>query len=112
MATISDDDARKAIEILQEIVATVVKFLLDLISKAPGFSVVERLWISTNLVSVKKSISAMEEKLLKKCPVRVFQLGSSRFSWLTLFQEKYQDTANELKQETNKALIAATQAYS
>ena len=54
----------------------------------------------------------MEENLLKKCPVRVFQLGSSRFSWLTLFQEKYQDTANELKQETNKALIAATQAYS
>ena len=54
----------------------------------------------------------MEENLLKKCPVCVFQLGSSHFSWLTLFQEKYQDTANKLKQETNKVLIAATQAYS
>jgi len=93
-------------------VATAVKFLLDLISKAPKFSNLERNIIHGDLVSIGKSISALEESMFDKCPVRVFQPGSSRFSWLTLFQEKYQGTANELKQKTDATLTAAIQAYS
>jgi len=93
-------------------VATAVRFLLDLISKAPRFSFLERLFIYANLVSIGKSVRSLQKNLLDKCPVRVFQLGSSRFSWLTLFQEQYQDTAEELKNQTETTLSAATEAYS
>jgi len=93
-------------------VATVVKFLLDLISKAPKFSSIEKSIIHRDLESIGKSITSLEKILLDKCPVRVFQLDSSRFSWLTLFQEKYQDAANELKQKTDAMLAAAIGAYS
>jgi len=52
--------------------ATVVKFLLDLISKAPKFSNFERNIICGDLISIRKSISVLEESLLDRCPVYIF----------------------------------------
>jgi len=93
-------------------VATVVNFLSDLKSKAPNFYFLERGFILTCLKTISKSIRLLQATLHDKCPVRVFQLGSSRFSWLTLFQEKYRGIADDLIKETNAAFDSCIQEYS
>jgi len=52
--------------------ATVVKFLLDLISKVPKFSNFERNIICGDLISIRKSISVLEKSLLDRYPVYIF----------------------------------------
>ena len=89
-----------------------MKFLHNLISKASKFSTLEKTFISQDLKSVGKSVQDLEKTLHDKCPVRILQLGSSHFSWLTLFQQEYQGEAEKLIQETNKAFSTAIQTYS
>jgi len=93
-------------------VDTVVDFLNDLDSKEGEFSSYEKSMILQDLKSVGTSTQDLETTLRNKCPVRLFQLGSSRFSWLTLFQPEYQATADELIQKTNGAFSTAIQTYS
>ena len=90
------------------ILVAAFKDLVDKASQYPGWT---DSFICDDLTSLNSTTVPLMGAFIDRCPVRVYQLGSSHFSQLTLFQAQYKDTAAQLQGEVQASFADVIAAY-